>query len=257
MISIVISACAVKLLVTPEKVQMSISIGSQSNTITNPGHIVRDSEESFSKSDPSTLIPTINLHDFLRSRRSVRRFKSEPVPDSVIQNILATATYAPSAHNRQPWRFCVVTDLSVKTRLADALGKDFEHDLTRDGVPPQKIQSQLKRSRDRITSAPVAILLCLDMSEMDSYPDEKRQYAERMMAMQSVASAGLQLLLAVHAEGLGGVWVCSPLFAQETIRKTLNLSETWEPQAMFFIGYPDETPKIKEMKDLKSLVKIF
>jgi F420 biosynthesis protein FbiB-like protein len=175
----------------------------------------------------------------------------------VLQDILSTAMYAPSAHNRQPWRFSVVTDFSVKTDLANAMAIDFERDLTRDGVPPEKIQAQLKRSRDRLTSAPVAILLCLDMREMDSYPDEKRQSAERAMAMQSVAAAGLQLLLAAHAEGLGGVWVCSPLFAQETIQKTLNLSEAWEPQAMFFIGYPDETPKMKEMKGVENLVKIF
>ena len=134
---------------------------------------------------------------------------------------------------------------------------DFERDLTRDGISLEKIQAQLKRSRDRLTSAPVAILLCLDMSEMDSYPDEKRQHAERMMAIQSVAAAGLQLLLAAHAEGLGGVWACWPLFAQETIQKTLDLSATWEPQAMFFIGYPDDTPKIKEMKNLENLVKMF
>jgi len=179
------------------------------------------------------------------------------VPDSAIQNILSTATYAPSAHNRQPWRFCVVTDLSVKINLAEAMAIDFERDLKRDGVSPEKIQAQLKRSRDRITSAPIAILLCLDMREMDSYRDQKRQYAERMMAMQSVAAAGLQLLLAAHAEGLGGVWVCSPLFAGETIQKALHLPESCEPQSIFFIGYPDETPKIKEMKDLQSLKKYY
>jgi coenzyme F420-0:L-glutamate ligase/coenzyme F420-1:gamma-L-glutamate ligase len=199
------------------------------------------------------LTHTTDLQSFLRTRRSIRRFKPDPVPDSVVQIILSTATYAPSAHNRQPWRFCIVTDLSVKSRLAEAMGTDFERDLTRDGVSHEKIQAQLKRSKDRITSAPVAILLCLDMSEMDSYPDEKRQHAERMMAIQSVAGAGLQLLLAAHAEGLGGVWVCSPLFAGETIRKTLNLSENWEPQAMFFIGYPDESPEARERKIIESV----
>jgi len=196
---------------------------------------------------------TTDLHNFLRTRRSIRRFKPDLVPDSVIQNILYTAMYAPSAHNRQPWRFGVVTDLSVKINLAEAMAIDFERDLKRDGVSPEKIQAQLKRSRDRITSAPIAILLCLDMREMDSYRDEKRQYAERMMAMQSVAAAGLQLLLAAHAEGLGGVWVCSPLFAGETIQKTLNLSESWEPQAMFFIGYPTEIPEVRERKSLQDI----
>ncbi|HMB22035.1 MAG: nitroreductase family protein [Chloroflexota bacterium] len=197
-----------------------------------------------------------DLHTFLRTRRSIRRFKADPVPDSVIQSILTTATYAPSAHNRQPWRFAVLTSPVVKARLAEAMAQDFERDLLRDGAPPERIQVQIERSKERTTSAPVAIILCLDMSEMDMYPDEKRQQAERTMAIQSVAAAGLQLLLAAHAEGLGGVWVCSPLFAQEVIRKTLGLSETWEPQGMFFVGYPDGLPKPKELKDTHGLVKI-
>jgi coenzyme F420-0:L-glutamate ligase/coenzyme F420-1:gamma-L-glutamate ligase len=91
------------------------------------------------------------------------------------------------------------------------------------------------------------------MSDMDSYPDEKRQQAERTMVVQSVAAAGLQLLLAAHAEGLGGVWVCSPLFAPETIQKTLNLTKSWEPQGMFFIGYPDGNPKVRERKNIESI----
>ncbi len=149
----------------------------------------------------------------------------------------------------------MITSPAVKAKLADAMAQDFEHDLLRDSISHEKIQAQIKRSRERITGAPVTILLCLDMSEMDSYPDEKRQQAERTMAIQSVAAAGLQLLLAAHAEGLGGVWVCSPLFAQETIRKTLDLSESWEPQGMFFVGYADGMPKNKELKDMDSLVK--
>jgi coenzyme F420-0:L-glutamate ligase / coenzyme F420-1:gamma-L-glutamate ligase len=146
-----------------------------------------------------------------------------------------------------------VTDLSVKTQLAEAMAQDFERDLLEDGLSPEKIQVQIKRSKDRITSAPVAILLCLDMGEMDSYPDKKRQTAERMMTIQSVAAAGLQLLLAAHAEGLGGVWACWPLFAPETIQKTFNLSESWEPQGMFFIGYPVDIPEIRERKEIKSI----
>jgi len=130
---------------------------------------------------------------------------------------------------------------------------DFQRDLERDGLPPEKIRAQLERSKSRIISAPAAILLCLDMRDMDSYPDEKRQYAERMMAVQSAAAAGMQLLLAAHAEGLGGVWACWPLFAQETIRKTLNLDESWEPQGMFFLGYTEESPVARERKSLEEI----
>jgi F420 biosynthesis protein FbiB-like protein len=220
----------------------------------NPGRHAKTNGGSSSGSNLLISTRITDLHDFLRTRRSIRRFKPDPVPDSVIQNILTTATFAPSAHNRQPWRFVVVTDSSVKVKLADAMAMDFQRDLERDGLAPEKIEAQIKRSKERITSAPLAVLLCLALSEMDSYPDEKRSKAEYLMAVQSAAAAGLQLLLAVHAEGLGGVWACWPLFAQETIQKTLGLSETWEPQGMFFVGYPDIIPEAKERKPRDAIV---
>lgn len=161
--------------------------------------------------------------------------------------------YAPSAHHRQPWRFVVVTDVAVRAGLAAAMAEDFQRDLARDGIPPEKIQAQIKRSKERITSAPIAILLCLDRSELDSYPDEKRNHAEYLMAVQSVAAAGLQLLLAAHAEGLGAVWACWPLFTQETIQKTLELAESWEPQGMFFTGYLTQVPEARERKALQDI----
>ena len=147
----------------------------------------------------------------------------------------------------------MVTEQSLKYQLAEAMAKEFEHDLLQDGVPFEKVQAQVGRSKDRLAAAPAAILLCLDMSEMDSYPDEKRRQAERMMAVQSVAAAGLQLLLAAHAEGLGGVWVCSPLFVRETIQKTLGLPETWEPQGMFYVGYADVHPAVRERKGIADI----
>ena len=125
---------------------------------------------------------------------------------------------------------------------------EFANDLAKDNIPQNEITKRVTRSRERITSAPVVIILNLDMSEMDVYPDNKRKRAEFRMAMQSVASAGHQLLLAAHAEGLGGVWVCSPLFVQETIQQVLALPETWEPHAMYFLGYPEKIPDARERK---------
>ncbi|HSG42251.1 MAG TPA: nitroreductase family protein [Anaerolineales bacterium] len=197
---------------------------------------------------------SIDLHNFLRTRRSVRRFKPDPVPDSVIQDILTTATFAPSAHNRQPWRFCVITDTSTKNKLADAMSVEFKHDLEKDGLLPEKVQAQITRSKERLTSAPVVIVINLDMREMDVYPDKKRKRAEFRMAMQSVANAGMQLLLATHAEGLGGVWICSPLFVQETVKNTLNLPKSWEPHGMFYLGYPEVIPEVRERKSLDEIV---
>lgn len=213
-----------------------------------------DKNGSSTRSSRLMSTTTSDLHTFLRTRRSIRRFKPDPVPDSVIENILTTATFAPSAHHRQPWRFVVLKDPNTRTKLAEAMAVDFERDLTADGVSPEKIQAQVRRSKERITSAPVAILLCLDMSEMDSYPDKKRTKAEFRMTVQSVAAAGTQLLLAAHAEELGAVWACWVLFAQETIQKALNLSGAWEPQAMYFLGYPADIPEVRERKPLAGVV---
>jgi F420 biosynthesis protein FbiB-like protein len=199
------------------------------------------------------LTSTTDLHNFLRNRRSIRRFKPDPVPDSVINNILTTATFAPSAHNRQPWRFAVLQDMDIKTKLADAMAVEFARDLKNDKIPQDEIEKRITRSRERIISAPVVIILNLDMSEMDVYPDEKRNKAEYLMATQSAANAGTQLLLAAHAEGLGGVWVCSPLFVQETIRDILSLSNEWEPQAMFLIGHPETIPNARERKSIDEI----
>ncbi len=196
-----------------------------------------------------------DLHHFLRTRRSIRRFKSDPIPDSIIEDILTTATFAPSAHNRQPWRFSVVTDAAqpIKEKLADEMIKKFQQELENDALPPEEISKRVERSKDRILSAPVVIVLSVDMSDMDIYPDKHRRKAEYVMATQSVANAGMQLLLASHAEGLGSVWVCSPLFAQKTVQDVLNLPKTWEPQAMYFLGYPIETPQARERKLIKEI----
>ncbi|MDP1548164.1 MAG: nitroreductase family protein [Anaerolineales bacterium] len=197
---------------------------------------------------------TPDLHAFLRTRRSIRRFKPDPIPDSVLRDILHTATFAPSAHNRQPWRFIVLTDSSAKIHLSDAMAEEFQRDLEKDNLAPAEISKRVSRSRERITGAPVVIILCLDMSEMDKYPDTRRKKAEYIIATQSAANAGMQLLLAAHAEGLGGVWVCSPMFAQEIVQTALKLSKTWEPQAMFLLGYPIEIPALRERKPLEDVV---
>ena len=196
-----------------------------------------------------------NLQTFLRTRRSIRRFKTDPVPDSVLRDILHTATYAPSAHNRQPWRFVVMTSPTAKAHLADKMESEFQRDLEKDNLSNEEIQKRLKRSRERINSAPVIILLCTDMTEMDAYPDAQRKKAEYLIATRSAANAGMQLLLAAHAEGLGSVWVCSPMFAQRTVQQALDLSQQWEPQAMFLIGYALETPAVRERKSLKEITK--
>ena len=186
-------------------------------------------------------------------RRSIRRYRPEPVPDEMVKQLLTAAIWAPSAHNRQPWRFVVMTSAETKQRLATAMGQRLRRDLTADHVPQAVIEKDVGRSYQRITNAPLLILLCLTMADMDSYPDPQRQQNEWIMASQSTAMAGQNLLLAAHALGLGACWMCAPLFCPDVVTQALDLPADWQPQALLTAGYPAET-KTKERQPLAARV---
>jgi F420 biosynthesis protein FbiB-like protein len=172
------------------------------------------------------------------NRRSLRRYRAEPVPRAVILDLLNSAVWAPSAHNRQPWRFAVTDSAARKHALASAMGDRLRRDLTADGAPPDVIEADAARSYERITGAPVVIALCLTMADMDAYPDARRAQHEWTMAVQSTAMAGQNLLLAAHAHGLGACWMCAPLFCPDVVRNTLELPDSWQPQGLVTLGYP-------------------
>lgn len=180
----------------------------------------------------------MNLFDLIRTRRSIRRYTDQSISRDQIQRLLEAAIWAPSAHNRQPWRFTVVTTPEMKSRLADEMGARLRADRTRDGDPAEAIERDVSRSRERIVSAPVVIVACLSMLDMDRYPDERRASAERSMAAQGVAMAIQNLLLTAHSLGLGACWMCAPLFCPDTVRAALDLPDDWEAQALITIGYP-------------------
>jgi F420 biosynthesis protein FbiB-like protein len=195
------------------------------------------------------------LHQFLRTRRSIRQFKAGPIAKSIIKRMLETATYAPSAHGLQPWRFVVVTSPDGRKRLAEAVTGKFRLDMTRNGAPEAEIEDRIARTNRRIGDAPVIVILCRDVTRIHPQPDEFTRQAEETMGRQSVAVAGLQLLLAAHAEGLGGTWICWPLFAPTEITSALDLSTDWEPQGMVFIGRADEQPEASKRASLPEVVK--
>ena len=198
-------------------------------------------------------VQTTQLHEEIRARRSVRRFEDRPVPEEVIKRVLETATSAPSAHNRQPWRFVMLTSLEGKTRLAQAMGAEYHRVLLAEGFSPEEAADQVGRSRSRVMDAPVAIVICLDPSVMDDYKDDNRRQGEYLMAVQSVAMAGGYLLLAAHAEGLGGVWTCAPLFVPDIVRATLDLPDEWVAQGLILLGYADRDPDPKSRRPVEDV----
>lgn len=187
---------------------------------------------------PTPVQPVLAL---LHSRRSLRRYRPEAPAQSLLEQLLEAAIQAPSAHNRQPWRFVVLRDPKIKAGLARAMGAKLRKDLQADGLPAAAIEADAGRSYERLTGAPALVLLCLSMRDMDAYPDSRRGAAERTMAVQGTAMAGQNLLLAAHALGLGACWMCAPLFCPEVVATELALPADWQPQGLVTLGWPAQT----------------
>jgi F420 biosynthesis protein FbiB-like protein len=186
------------------------------------------------------------MTDTLYTRRSIRRYTDQPVPPELIDQLLDAATRAPSLHNSQPWRFAVTTTLNTRAQLADRMGERLRADRLRANERLEEIDRDVARSRQRITSAPVVIVVCLSTSNLDD------QY-ERLMAVQSGAASIENLLLATHEAGLGACWMAAPLYCPDVVRDVLQLPDDWESQALITIGYPADEGKFKERRSFRDL----
>jgi coenzyme F420-0:L-glutamate ligase/coenzyme F420-1:gamma-L-glutamate ligase len=198
-------------------------------------------------------VSSLDVTQLVKSRRSIRRFKPTKVSHGVINVVLDLARWAPSAHNAQPWRLIVIDDEEAKRNLAAEMGKAWLSDMHRDDVPREKAERMELESFDRITRSPVVIIACLSMEDMYKYPDSRRQKAEYVMAVQSVAAYIQTLQLIAGYYELGVCWMCAPLFCQKVVRKVLGLPRKLEPQAMIVMGYADEKPSPPPRKTLDEI----
>lgn len=188
----------------------------------------------------------MDLFTALHTRRSIRRYTDRPVSPTLIDRLLEAATRAPSSHNCQPWRFVVITTASVKAQLADRMGERLRADRLRAANRVEEIERDAARSRERITSAPAIIVVCLSTIDLDDHH-------ERLMAIQSAAAAIQNLLLAAHEAGLGACWMAAPLYCPDVIREALRLPADWDAQALITIGYPADGGKPRGRIDFREM----
>lgn len=196
-----------------------------------------------------------NVYQLIKRRRSVRRFSTDPVADSVLVRLLEAAHQAPSAHNRQPWRFVVLREQKQRERLVFAMDSAFEEEQAEEIAGRQTRRARVEQNRARIIVAPVAVLVCVTMAAADTYKDERLQAAEYAMAIQSTAVAIGYMLLAAQTEGLGVHWLCAPLFCQQTVVQTLELPRHWMPQALLLAGKPLDESQQSSRVPLQEVVR--
>src|SRR5262245_59197898 len=195
------------------------------------------------------------IRDLMRERRSIRQYLDCSIAQETLDSLLAVASSAPSAHNRQPWRFLVIERKETKHRLAVAMGERLRAARLRDGDATEVIDRDVARSYARLTGAPLLVLVCMSMIDMDRYPDPSRNGSERTMAIQGTAMAAQNLLLAAHAFGLGACWMCAPLFCPDTVVAQLALPADWEPQGIVTLGHAAEHGKAFRRRPLSEVVR--
>jgi len=159
--------------------------------------------------------------DSIKARRSVRKFKPDVIPDDLIEKVLEAGRWAPSGRNNQAWRFAVVTDKAIIAKI-----------------------SGLTKYAKIVQAAQALIPVFLNTAE--TYHREKD--------IQSIGACLQNMLLEIHALGLGAVWLGEIIKSNEQIKQLLSLSEELELMAVIALGYPDETPRATERKDLKDLI---
>ena len=159
--------------------------------------------------------------DAIRFRRSIRRYSDEPVVDQDVRAILEAGRWAPSGLNNQPWRFAVVRDQKVKNEIAEQ---------TRYG--------------EIVRGAPVLVVVFLDYSS--SY--------DRVKDCQGIGACLQNMWLALHALGLGGVWLGEILKNKEEVNEILAAPETFELMAVLAIGHPQHRNQKSQRKSLSELV---
>lgn len=196
-----------------------------------------------------------SVFDAVRGRRSVRRYLDKDVPVDLVDRVLEAARWAPSPHGRQPWRFAVVTEGATKERLADAMGEEWRSNLQMDGQDAEIVEKRLEGSRRRLLDAPVLVLICLYLEDLDVYPDAARQESETTMAVQSLGAAAQNALLAAYEMGLDAGWMCAPLFCPEKVVEALGLDEKLVPHALITLGYAEgDPPKRRGRRPLEDLI---
>ncbi len=160
----------------------------------------------------------------IQERRSVRKYKKDPIPEDVLQRVLEAARLAPSGKNYQPWKFIVVQNEELKEKLAQASAEQFF-----------------------MAEAPIIIVGC-------GFPDDSYSSMGRYMKSWpvDVTIALEHLILQATEEGLGTCWIGS--FEEEEVKSTLNVPENVRVLALTPLGYPDETVPYRGRKRLDEIV---
>jgi len=189
--------------------------------------------------------------ELLQSRRTIRKFRPEIPPRAVLEQLIAAAVTAPSASNKQPWRFVILTEPGLKARMAQAVRAAVARVAAQIDPAWEEAFRAYGDYFTRFENAPVVIVplyrpltLLSSMVRPGLSESDQRNVIgmEHQSGLVSTALAMQNLLLMAHDLGLGASGLTGPLIAADALRELLALPGGWDLAALIAVGYADETP---------------
>jgi nitroreductase len=189
------------------------------------------------------------IHEFFRTRRSVRAFADAPVDRAVLERLIAAAVTAPSSTNRQPWRFTVVTAPARRRAVAAAVrarAAEMKAIIAR-GHHADDYGDYGDFFHEPLESAGAIIvpqyreypdLIAAFISSGGGDPAAFTTSAAMQAELCSTSAAVMILLLAAHAEGLGACWMAGPMIARAEVRALCEIQEPWRMLGAIAVGHP-------------------
>jgi nitroreductase len=192
---------------------------------------------------------------FVKSRRSVRKFTNRRVTREQIERLIEAACWAPSNHNRQGWKFIVYENPATIQRMAIETRGLVSGSIAETGMLNVQAADELVCFAGGFEKAPVLILIMHKKSPAIGKPLLSR--ATGSLASGEALSAAMacqNLLLAVHSMGLGACVMTAPLLAGSMWNSIKDLPLGFEPTCLITVGYPDEIPPTPRRKKLEHVL---
>jgi len=205
------------------------------------------------------------LLELVKNRRSVRKFKPDPVPDEYVDKIIEVARWAPSGFNTQPWDFVVVKRKELKDRIVEINNEYFARWGKIEDTSEVWQEPGRERKRQGIHAvtwhygdAPVFIILFGDLRTRAGLPLAVRSSKERAESIftSSLASAFIYMHLAATSLDLASQWVSAvhETASQCKIKELLGIPECLEIYDMMALGYSALEPRPKLLRPLEKMV---
>jgi nitroreductase len=207
----------------------------------------------------------MEVMEAIHTRRSIRKYKSNPVPMEDIRLIVEAGTWAPSGYNQQPWKFIVLQDQQLKVRMYEEFQKKLVEISKWPGTETKQAWlKSMPRGYTVFKEAPVTIAVLnreyagpIDkIIHKQNFSFEERYQLRTVPWLQSVAAAIQNMLLAATSLGYGSCYNTGCLIAREGIQKVLGIAPPWMLIALVPIGIPAHHPSAPKRKPLETVMEI-